>query len=49
MVDNKWLELLSEFLDIEPSEFPCEDLAPVELSLISSSVGLVGKSGSTWE
>jgi hypothetical protein len=49
VVEDKQLELSSEFLDIEPSEFPCTDLAPVELPLPPPSVGLVGKSRSTWE
>ncbi len=48
-MDNKRLESSSEFLDIEPSEIACANLAPVELPLLSPSVGLVGKSGSTWE
>jgi hypothetical protein len=48
MVDNKWLESLSNFFDVEPSEFACKDLVPVELPSLSSSVGLAGKSGSTW-
>jgi hypothetical protein len=49
VVGDKQLELLSGYLDVEPSEFPCADLAPVELPLLSPSVGLAGKSGSTWE
>jgi hypothetical protein len=49
VVGDKWLELLFGFLDVEPSEYPCADLAPVELPSLSPSVGLAGKSGSTWE
>jgi hypothetical protein len=37
------------FFDIEPSELAYEDLAPVDLQSPSSSIGSVGKSGSTWE
>ncbi len=46
MVDDKWLELLSKFSDVELSEFPFTDLVPVELLLLSPSIGLVGKSRS---
>jgi hypothetical protein len=45
MVEDKWLESLSESLDVALSEFPCKDLAPVELPSLSSSVGSAARGG----
>ncbi len=45
MVVDKWLELLSNFSDFELFKFPCEDLVPVELPMLSSSVGSAARGG----
>ncbi len=45
MVEDKWLESSSISSDVAPSEFPCKDLAPVELPLLSSSVGSAAGGG----